>query len=251
VLDLYRGKVTTLHNLYTDASTFFAGATYPTRGMRQVLYDVFGRLAGNNTLPATHRLETGFGGGKTPTLIACTHLAHLGPSLQALARSALDTGEFPISAQLSGRRGVTVVGVAGERLPVVQSRRDVLAPYPLWAEIARQVGGDELLAEVGPEALSPAAPGEDYFTRVLGGRKVLIMLDELAQYATRLHAVQPSGGAQLAAFLLPQQEAGLGRDLPGHPRRAARAGPDCPQPVAESPGGRAHDPRHFTPVRAL
>jgi hypothetical protein len=37
--------------------------------------------------------------------------------------------------------GITVVGIAGDRLPVVMSRGDAQVPYSLWAEIARQVGG--------------------------------------------------------------------------------------------------------------
>jgi len=50
--------------------------------------------------------------------------------------------------------------------------------------------------------VSRAAPGKDYFDTVLGGKKVLIMLDELAQYAARLSAAHPGGGEQLAAFLM-------------------------------------------------
>src|SRR5262245_55248669 len=60
VLDFYRGKNTVIHNLYTDAQQFFTQATYPTDGLRRVLYEVFGRLAGDNAMPAIHRLETGF-----------------------------------------------------------------------------------------------------------------------------------------------------------------------------------------------
>jgi len=67
VLDFYRGKKTVIHNLYTDAQQFFTQATYPTDGLRRVLYEVFGRLDGDNAMPAIHRLETGFGGGKTHT----------------------------------------------------------------------------------------------------------------------------------------------------------------------------------------
>jgi len=49
---------------------------------------------------------------------------------------------------------------------------------------------------------SPAAPDRRFFERILGGRKVVIMLDELAQYAARLEAARPHGSEQLAAFLL-------------------------------------------------
>ena len=78
VLEYYRGNTNITQNIYTDAEAFFTAATYSTQGMKSVLNDVFGRLAGDNSLPAIHRLETAFGGGKTHTLIACTHPAFPG-----------------------------------------------------------------------------------------------------------------------------------------------------------------------------
>ncbi len=75
---------------------------------------------------------------------------------------------------------VRVVGVAGDRIPVHRTVGAKLVPYTLWGEIAFQVGGEELYKKVETVAASFAAPGEDYFETVLGGRKVLIMLDELA-----------------------------------------------------------------------
>jgi predicted AAA+ superfamily ATPase len=77
-----------------------------------------------------------------------------------------------------------------------------LMPYTLWGKIAQQIGGEALDGQLGETAISRAAPGRDYFDTVLGGRKVLIMLDELAQYAARLSAAHPGGGEQLAAFLM-------------------------------------------------
>jgi hypothetical protein len=55
---------------------------------------------------------------------------------------------------------------------------------------------------VKADATSYAAPGRNYFEAVLGNRKVLILLDELAQYAARLVPAIPDGGDQLAAFLM-------------------------------------------------
>src|SRR5690606_12927870 len=40
------------------------------------------------------------------------------------------------------------------------------------------------------------------FESVFGGRKAVVMLDELAQYATRLEAARANGSEQLAAFLM-------------------------------------------------
>src|SRR5262245_46542573 len=201
VLDFYRGKKTVIHNLYTDARQFFTQATYPTDGLRRVLYEVFGRLAGDNTMPAIHRLETGFGGGKTHTLIASTHLAFKGRELADVVQKTLDSPEHAISAKLSEPGQIAVVGVAGDEIPVSKPRGSDLVPYTLWGEIAFQIGGEALYRTVNAEALS-FEEGKTYFEKVFGGRKVLVMLDELAQYATRLEGARPSGAQQLAAFLM-------------------------------------------------
>ena len=201
VLDFYRGKKTVIHNLYTDAQEFFTQATYPTDGLRRVLYEVFGRLAGDNAMPAIHRLETGFGGGKTHTLIASTHLAFKGRELADVVRKTLDSPEHAIAAKLSEPGQITVVGVSGEEIPVSKPRGTELVPYTLWGEIAYQIGGESLYRSVNAEALS-FEEGKTYFEKVFAGRKVLVMLDELAQYATRLEGARPSGAQQLAAFLM-------------------------------------------------
>ena len=65
VIDHYRGQGAGLHTLYTDADSFFREATYPTHGMKAIVSEVMARLAGDVTMPAIHRLETAFGGGKT------------------------------------------------------------------------------------------------------------------------------------------------------------------------------------------
>lgn len=95
VLDFYRGSTSVIENIDTDAEAFFRDTTYPTEGMKTVLSEVFGRISGDNTLPAIHRLETVFGGGKTHALIACTHLAHLGTNLAAVAGELIVAGVLP------------------------------------------------------------------------------------------------------------------------------------------------------------
>jgi hypothetical protein len=196
VLDCYRGRATPIHPLYTDAEQFFREATYPTQGLRMVLSEVFGRLAGDHSMPAIHRLETAFGGGKTHTLIALTHLGFRGHALATVTSDLLDARILPVP------EGVRVVGVAGDEIPVRKPQGTALVPYTLWGEIAYQVGGEALYRRVETDATSYAAPGRNYFAEVLGQRKVLIMLDELAQYAARLETAIPDGGDQLAAFLM-------------------------------------------------
>lgn len=196
VIEYYRSGSSVLDSIYTNAELFFKEATYPTQGMRQVLSGIFRRIAGDATASAIHRLETAFGGGKTHTLIACTHIAHKGKELRDTVKDILDAQYLP------GPGTVAVVGVAGEEIPVHKPRGGALVPYTLWGEIAYQIGGEALYREVEDEASSFAAPGKTYFDKVFNGRKALIMLDELAQYAARLEAARTDGAGQLAAFLM-------------------------------------------------
>lgn len=196
VIRHYNGKAAIAHSLYTDGAQFFHDATYPTEGLKRLLSDVFGRLSGDNSFPAIHRLETAFGGGKTHTLIALAHLGFRGRELAPDVRDMLPSQFLPEPGE------VAVVGVAGDELPVHKPRGTDLFPYTLWGEIAFQIGGENLYHQVENDAVSYAAPGKNYFDSVFSGRKILIMLDELAQYSARLQAARPDGGEQLAAFLM-------------------------------------------------
>ena len=207
VIRHYAGQGAAIHSLYTDGEQFFREATYPTDGLKMVVSEVFARLAGDATVPAIHRLETAFGGGKTHTLIACAHIGFKGSELKDVTKNILENDLLPKSGEVS------VVGIAGDEIPVHKPVGAELRPYTLWGEIAYQIGGESLYREVEAEAESYAAPGKNFFETVFGGRKVLLMLDELAQYAARLSAARPDGGDQLAAFLMALH--GYARTNPG------------------------------------
>ena len=78
VVSHYRGRGGRIDNLYTDADQFFRDGTAPPTGSSSFLREALLRLSGDNLAPAIYRLETAFGGGKTHTLIALTHLAFRG-----------------------------------------------------------------------------------------------------------------------------------------------------------------------------
>lgn len=196
IIEFYRKGSSNIDPLYTDPRLFFPTATYPTQGLKVTLGEVFARLQGDMTVPAIHRLETAFGGGKTHTLIACTHIAFRGKEISDVVAALIRSDILPEPGS------VCVAGVAGDLIPVHEPKGSALEPYTLWGEIAYQIGGEELYRAVESEARSYAAPGRTYFDKVFGGRKVLIMLDELAQYAARLEAARPDGADQLAAFLM-------------------------------------------------
>ena len=207
VMDFYRGKPGIIHSLYTNGQQFFQDATYPTDNLKLIFADVFRRLAGDNAAPAIHRLETAFGGGKTHILIGLTHIGFKGNELASVVKEIIAPEILPEPGSIH------VVGIAGEELPVHQPMGRVLLPYTLWGEIAFQIGGESLYRQVETEANSYAAPGKDFFDTVFQGRQVLILLDELAQYAVRLQAARPDGGANLAAFLMSLH--GYARSHPG------------------------------------
>jgi len=207
VIRFYRTKSSGIHQLYTNAELFFREATYPTRGMKTALSEVFSRIAGDSSVPAIHRLETAFGGGKTHTLIACTHIAYKGNELADITNGIIDPTLLPEPG------AVKVIGVAGDEIPVHKPHGTKLIPYTLWGEIAHQLGGDNLYQKVEQEATSYAAPGKHYFDTVFKDHKVLVMLDELAQYTARLAAARPDQADQLAAFLMSLH--GYARTNPG------------------------------------
>jgi predicted AAA+ superfamily ATPase len=164
--------------------------------LKTVLSEVFGRLNGDNSVPAIHRLETAFGGGKTQTLIACTHIGNIGKKLAPVTHDMLAPELLPEAGE------VKVVGIAGDELPVHKPKGTKLIPYTLWGEIAYQIGGEELYCEIENEVSSYAAPAKIYMETVFEGKKILLMIDELAQYAARLSAARSDGSSQLAAFLM-------------------------------------------------
>ncbi len=116
-----------------------------------------------HSAPALHRLETAFGGGKTHTLIALTHLGFRGRDLAAVTQGIID----PRLLHAPGE--VTVVGIAGDGIPVDKPQGSDLAPYTIWGELAYQIGGESLYRQVETAATSPAAPDRRFFEHITGG----------------------------------------------------------------------------------
>ncbi|MBQ1855019.1 MAG: ATP-binding protein, partial [Anaerovibrio sp.] len=198
VIDFYHQKGTAnIDKVYTDAEIFFREATYPTDGLKQLVGNVFRRIDGDMTADSVMKLETAFGGGKTHSLISCVHIAYRGKEIEEATKGIIDSAYLPEPGTVS------VVGIAGDELPVRKTQGDKLSPYTIWGEMALQLGGEALYQEVKAEAESYASPGKAFFEKVLGARKVILMFDELAQYASRLDVVLPGQGAdQLSAFLM-------------------------------------------------
>ena len=156
VASAYSGKGSAIDSIYTDAEAFFKEATFPTEGLRRVVRDVMGRLNGDNSKPAIHRLETAFGGGKTHTLIALTHLSHRGSDI---ASAAADVVEAEV---LQPAGSVDVVAVACDEMPVIAPSGEKVLAYTLWGEMALKLGGESFYNDNIKEVTSAAFPGK-YF----------------------------------------------------------------------------------------
>ena len=159
--------------VYRDADSFFA-ASYLTSGLKSLLEDVLGRLAGatgNRVL----RLQTPFGGGKSHTLAALLHAARL--------RTALDA--LPEAAGLPRPEGVRVAVVDGQFFDPTSGKRTQSADITartLWGWIAWALGGREGYDLVRAQDEARVSPGADALVDLLRGGPSLILLDELLQY---------------------------------------------------------------------
>lgn len=164
--------------VYRDARAFFEH-THPARDLRTVVQAVFRRLADPGDAGAVVQLSTGFGGGKTHTLMTLWHLArHVGDA-------SLGTDLLPAA----GRPGhVTVVAVDASKAgwPTFL-RHGAVEVRSLQGEIAWQLGAQEGVRRLGAADAADANPAEASLAALFPERgPVLLLLDELVVYAAAL-----------------------------------------------------------------
>lgn len=179
--------------VYQDPTDFFAN-TYPTSGLKTLLTEALGRIAGKSAAPII-RLETAFGGGKTHSLIALYHLA---------ANQARPIGvETYVEPDLLPDEPVRVAVAVGNALDPAQGvDHGDTTTHTLWGELAYQLGTFEHVARADADR---TAPGTGSLAKVFAGGPVIVMLDEVARYLEVADAV-PVGNSTLAdqttAFLM-------------------------------------------------
>lgn len=172
--DLVDGKAPPV---YKDPKLFFQN-THPAKQLCAVTRAVFGRLANPKDAGITVRLSTGFGGGKSHTLMAFWHLA------QHIDDPGMGTELLPAAGRPSN---VTVVGVdAGKAgVPDFASHGKVVT-HSLWGELFYRLGGEGALKALGRADDPEASPNEDQMRAVVPSGPVLILLDELVIYMAKL-----------------------------------------------------------------
>ncbi|MGA2585472.1 MAG: DUF499 domain-containing protein [Candidatus Aminicenantales bacterium] len=165
--------------VYGHAETFFRN-TEPTPDLKAVCTAVFKALADNKETGQLIRLSTGFGGGKTHTLMALWHLA------QNINKLTLGTELLPAAGRPNS---VTVVAVDAAKagLPIF-STHNATKTHSLQGELAFQLGGPSALKALSPADHHEASPDEKLLSKMLGEGPLLILLDELVIYMACLSA---------------------------------------------------------------
>ncbi len=159
--------------VYRDAESFFR-ASYLTRGLKSLLEDVLGRLAGaqgNRVL----KLLTPFGGGKSHTLAALLHAAQSRAALDALPEaSGLPR---PSQVRVAVVDGQFFDAPVGKRVPNGDTRARTL-----WGWVAWALGGPEGYELVRAQDEARVAPGGDTIIELLKRGPSLILFDEVLEY---------------------------------------------------------------------
>jgi len=168
---------------YQDAVTFFE-KTYLTKGLKDLLENVFSCLAGTGGDPVI-QLQTPFGGGKTHALLALYHaIKHRDEVGQISAVSELPSVENAKVAVFIGTYADAVTG----KTP--------------WGEIAEQLGQYEIVKEHDKKRI---APGKERLAEVLeASGPTLILIDEFLEYivkADRAEKVEKVTHGQTIGFL--------------------------------------------------
>lgn len=163
--------------VYADPELFFRN-THPARDLKKIVQEVFRTLASPDEPGLTLRLSTGFGGGKTHTLLSLWHLAR-------------NIGDAGLGTELLASRGrpakVAVVAVDGGKAghPVFAQHGGVVV-RSLAGEIAFQLGGARAVNTLGAADNVASQPTEAALQALLPEGPVLILLDELVLYLSGL-----------------------------------------------------------------
>ena len=159
--------------VYRNAESFF-GASYLTDGLKSLLEDVLGRLAGSQGNRVL-KLLTPFGGGKSHTLAALLHSAR--------SRAALDA--LPEATRLPRPKQVQVAVVDGQFFDAQVGKpvpRGGFVAKTIWGWIAWALAGREGYGIIREHDEARVAPGGDQIIKLLKRGPSLILLDEVLEY---------------------------------------------------------------------
>jgi hypothetical protein len=178
---------------YADPESFF-DLTYITRGLRSQLVQMMERLYGRGGGASVVQLDTTFGGGKTHTLLAMYHLARHGFKL----KDREDVRSLTNEARVEVPPEAAVAVLDGSYLSPTSVRQtpEGLKLKTLWGDMAYQLGGMAAYEKLQASDESMSAPGSRDISDMLRSlnKPILILVDELLDYATKAAAVKAGKG---------------------------------------------------------
>ena len=160
----------------------FFQSTYPTEGLREICRMIFNRLANGNESndPSLYRLDSGFGGGKTHTLITLAGAARH-PDL-------VRDDVTPVPAKSAPTQDVRVVPFTGENTDLIRGAEVSgysVRPKSLIGHVAVHLGGEYAYHQFREHDERLTAPGSEEIARLFGETPCLILVDELIQLMRR------------------------------------------------------------------
>jgi hypothetical protein len=198
--------------IYNSPEMFFQ-KTYFTAGLKNIAKRVVQGLNGGQD--ADNRvisLQTGFGGGKTHTLISLYHLAKWGKK----ANNSEHTKELLAATGEPKFESAHIAVFTNTTNDPAQGRKvDGLTIKTIWGEIAYQLGGKDAYELIRVNDEKQIAP-KGLFKAVLEKCKpALILIDELADYCVSASAVKVEASNlsdQTVSFMQELTEAVSGTD---------------------------------------
>jgi len=180
--------------IYNNPVVFFS-KTYLTAGLKNVARTVIKGLNGNED--AENRvisLQTGFGGGKTHTLISLFHLASWG---RKAAQSPFAAELLQATGSINFDKANIAVFTNTTNDPAQGRQVDGTTIRTIWGELAWQLGGADAYQLIKKNDEDRSAP-KGLFKKILEKCKpALILIDELADYCVSASA-QTIGASNLS-----------------------------------------------------
>jgi len=198
--------------IYNNPVVFFS-KTFLTKGIKSIAKRVVqGLNGGQDAQNRVVSLQTGFGGGKTHTLISLYHLAKWGKKItqSEYTKELIDTTGQPNfdSANIAVFTNTTNDPAQGRMVDGINIKT-------LWGELAYQLGGKAAYEIIRVNDEKMVAP-KGLFKAVLEKSKpALILIDELADYCVSASAVKVEASNlsdQTISFMQELTEAVSGTD---------------------------------------
>ncbi len=182
--------------MYGNPLLFFR-QTYMTKGITDLLTNTLRRLAGSGGYPVI-QAKTGFGGGKTHSLIALYHLVTSGSTIANATWDERDRESRESIRHIMRNAGISIDQGVDAKISVLNGNH--LSPTEttltangdplntLWGVMAHQLGGQVAYDIIGGAAREGTAPGGRELRQLFGEvGPCIILMDEIVNYARNIN----------------------------------------------------------------